>query len=412
MSANGPLPQFVRRRPAALDVLHLRDFRYYLLGNATGDLSFQLNSIAANWIVLQLTDSPFWVGLVSGIQVVPQLSLALLGGALADRLDRRRVLALSRGAFTGLSFATAYLVSTGRVSAWYFLMLAFLVGTASSFGGPARQALVFDLAGKARVFAANALNGLISNVASMIGPALAGYLIGSFSTSGVFLLAGAIYILSVLLVAVIRSGPPTVLLRGNSVAGDMLAGLAYIRRTPCLLALLLVALTALPGGFVMPLIPVYARDILQAGSTGYGILSSMLGAGLLVGSIAATMVRDLPRKALVLIGAQIAWDVGTLIFAFSHNFALSAGVLFIMGIFGHLWFNLMMTMFHLYTEDEMRGRVMGLSSIAMATFNLGFIVGGALASVTTTWFPLVLGATLGTPVAALIILRSPELRRA
>ena len=163
---------------------------------------------------------------------------------------------------------------------------------------------------------------------------------------------------------------------------------------------------------VIPLMPVYARDVLDVGASGFGILAASMGAGFVVGSLLTSLVGNIPRKGLALIVVAPMWDVPMAVFAFSTVFPLSAALLFIMGVGGAIWINLLVTLLQTLSADHMRGRVMGLHSIANQFAPLGIMMAGALAVAVNKEFALLMGAALGTPVGVAIYLGSPALRRA
>jgi predicted MFS family arabinose efflux permease len=198
----------------------------------------------------------------------------------------------------------------------------------------------------------------------------------------------------------------------GSILEDIWAGLAYALRTPPIPALLLIVIAEMPGGVIITLIPVYARDVLEVGPIGFGVLSASLGAGFLAGSMVATAVGDFPRKGLVLLVTAAMWDVSMATFAFSRVYPLSAALLFIMGVGGAIHVNLLITMLQTRASDEMRGRVMSIYSLALASLPLGFILGGALAALVSNEFALVVSGLLSTPLIIVVYLRSPHLRQA
>ena len=202
-----------------------------------------------------------------------------------------------------------------------------------------------------------------------------------------------------------RSTPPT-----PSVFASIPAGLAYARRTPPIAALLVIVLTQLLGGFIIPVLPIHARDVLGLGATGFGALLAAHAAGFLVGSIAASLIGDIPRKGLAILITGMTWDALMATFGFSRSFPLSLSLLFLMGLAGSVHVNAITTLMQLSAAEHIRGRIMGIYHIAQASFPLGFIVGGALAAAVSNEFALVFGAMVSTPVLLLVYARSPALR--
>ena len=362
-------------------------------------------------MVLQLTDSVLWVGVIVGIRAVPTTLLALFGGAVTDRLDRRAILVVTRSAMAALGLLTGFLVSAGLIEAWHLLLIGVAAGAALAFSGPAWRAMVVDLVGRERALTGNALNEVAGSVGEILGPAIAGFLIAWTDVAVVYYLAGAIYVASVMLTLRMRHRTQPSARPKRSILDDVRDGLAYARRTPGIPAMLAIASTTIFVVALIPLLPVYARDVLDVGSSGFGIMASALGVGFLVGSILISMAGDIPRKAVVLLIAGAFWDGPMVAFAFSRIFVLSVALVFVMGIGGAVWVNLTLTLLQTFSNDEMRGRVMSLYMIATQAAPLGMILAGALAAAVSNEFALVFGAILATPVGVVVFLRSPALRR-
>ena len=361
--------------------------------------------------MLELTDSQLWVGLVGGAVAVPIVILSALGGAVSDMLDRRWTVMVARMVQAVLSFWIAYLITAGLIQAWHLLLFSLVYGATMAFDAPALFALVVDLVRERRVFAANGLLFSTGNIAAIAAPPLAGYLIAAYGIDKAYYAVGAATVASVVLMWRVRAPAARRSAARTSLFASISAGLAYARRTPPIPALLIIVLTGLLAGFAIPLIPVYARDVLYVGATGFGALMALHAVGFLVGSVAASLVGDVPRKGLITLGTAVTWNALMVAFGFSRSFPLSVGLLFVMGIAAAVHLNTITTLIQLSAEQHMRGRVMGLYQIADASFPLGFIVGGALAAGVGNEFALVAGALLSTPVLVLVYARSPALRQ-
>ena len=161
---------------AALAALADASFRYLLLDNAFGMLGFQVRIMAQAWLVLRMTDSDAWVGVANGLPAIPVAILGLFGGVLADRTDRRMLLVWSRLIFAAFGLITAALVSANVVELWHVIVLSFAVAAASAFSITASQTLIVDIAGRERLFSANAMFGVTLNLATFVGPAIGGVL--------------------------------------------------------------------------------------------------------------------------------------------------------------------------------------------------------------------------------------------
>ena len=398
-------------RPAAFAVLREPHFASFLLAVGASELGFFLRFFARNWIVLELTSSQLWVGLVAGIGAIPVVVLSLMGGAVTDMAGRRRTIVVAWSVQAVLSFWIAYLITVGLIQAWHLLLFSIAFGATMAFDGPALFALVVDLVRERRVFTANGLMLSMSGVGAIAAPALGGYVIAAHGVDVVYYAVGVAIVGSVVLM--LRVHGPVAEASGEraSLFASISAGLAYARRTPPITALLIIVLTRLTAGFIIPLIPVYARDVLDVGAAGFGALMALQAIGFLVGSVAASLMGDVPRKGLIILGTAVTWDALMVAFGFSRSFPLSLGLLFVMGIAAAVHENAITTMLQLSAAEHIRGRIMRLYHIAQASFPLGFIIGGALAAGVSNEFALVLGAVVSTPVLLLVYARSPALRR-
>ena len=399
----------------ASEVLRLRDYRRYWV--ASGLSSFALNFwfLGAAWLVLDLTNSPFEVGLINGLAAAPSILLSLLGGAITDRVDRRRLLVAVRLGWALQCLITGLLVSTGRIEAWHVLALAVAFGIADAASNPAWHTVLVDIVGRSRLVAANALDQVAEFGGELIAPLIVGLVISASGSAPLFYLASVLLLLGALYMALVRVQPDLEaapdLEEPRGILGEIRAGLAYTLRTPPFPALLGVSALSLLSAAVFPLVPVYARDILEVGPGGFGLMASALAAGMLAGALAMAAMGEVRRPGLVMLLARAAWFVAMAAFALSELFALSLALLVAMGASGAIAGNLVLSQFQRYAEDRMRGRVMSINRIADSLDPVGAVVGGALAALLGAEEALLLCAALGALALGAITIASPSLRR-
>lgn len=406
----------------AAEVLRLRDYRRYWLGSGLTGFGLNFWFLGSAWVVLELTDSPFAVGLIGGLAAAPSIALSLLGGAMTDRVDRRRLLVAVRLGWAAQCAVTALLAGSGRIEAWHVLALAVTFGVADAASTPAWHTLVVDIVGTSRLVAANALGQVAEFGGELIAPLMVGLVIAASGPAPLFYLAGALLLLGALFMARIHVAPPldvgariegrrAVLTEIRAVLTEIRAGLAYTLRTPPFPALLGVSALSLLSAAVFPLVPVYARDVLEVGPLGFGVMASALAAGMLAGALGMAVLGEVRRPGLVLLVARGAWFGAMAGFALSEVFALSLAFLVTMGAAGAISGNLVLTQFQRYAEDRMRGRVMSIQRIADSLEPLGAVVGGGLASLAGPEAALLLAAAAGALALGGIALGSPALRR-
>jgi MFS family permease len=326
-----------------------------------------MQSVGQAWLVLELTGSPFDLGLVTALQFTPILLLSPIGGALSDRFPKRRIILLTQAAMMGQALVLAALVWSGQVRYWHVAVLAAIYGLGRAVDIPARQAFITDLVGKPDLPNAVALNSLVFNGARIVGPAVAGLLIARFGVAPAFLLNGLSF-LAVLaaLLATRTPGAPDPAGRLGLREG-VGAGLTYAARTPpvafTLCLLVVVSILVLNFNVVVPLV---ARDVLNEGAHGFGLLMSSLGAGAVAAAIALTLLRrgrpplwSLPASAAVL-------SAGTAALGLVGHFGTAAALLILLGGCQILFSTGCNTTLQLGTPDALRGRVMGLYALAHA----------------------------------------------
>ena len=345
------------------------------IGACTSSIGTWMQKVAQSWLVLELTKSPFLLGLDAFLGEIPILLFSLVGGVIADRMDRRHVLILSQLIQLSCAFLLAGLIATGAVQVWHILTLSFIVGTAQAFGGPAYQALIPTLVKAEDLPNAIALNSIQFNLARVIGPAIGGLAFTKLGYAWCFALNGVSYIaviISLVLVSVKYIPSPT----GSSILHSMKQGIHFIRSHGSMEALIVLAfcMTAL-GVPLLTFLPVFAKDVLKGGPDTFTTMLSISGAGAITGALIVAWLGNIRNKGrlalstLTLLGGLIAT------FALSKSLALSSVLLFIAGAFLVSVFAMISSLVQLITGDEMRGRVMSVYNVA---FRGGMPIGSLL----------------------------------
>src|SRR5262245_22548013 len=280
------------RAPARLGALRHRDFRLFWVGQLVSQIGTWMQSVGQAWLVLELTRSPFQLGLVTALQFTPVLLLSAVGGAVSDRMGKRRILLVTQTAMMLQAFVLALLVGSGHVRYWHVAVLAAVYGLGRAMDIPARQAYLTDLVGRGDLPNAVALNSVVFNGARIVGPAVAGLLIARFGVALAFLLNGLSFVaVLAALLATRTPGDPDPAGRLGLREGIWDA-LAYAARTPSaaftLSLLVVVSILVLNFNVVVPLV---ARDVLGEGAHGFGLLMSALGAGAVAAGVSLTLFR-------------------------------------------------------------------------------------------------------------------------
>lgn len=386
------------RLTARFSSLRHRNFRLYVAGQVVSLTGTWMQSVAQGWLMHRLTGSAFWLGLLGFAQFLPVMLLSLWAGAVIDRMDRRRLLAVTQGAFLAQAVALAVLVGTGTVRPWMVLALAGVFGVVNAFDMPLRHSFVVEMTGRDDLGNAIALNSAVFNSARIVGPAVAGVLLASVGETGCFWLNALSY-LAVLAGLARMDLPRRAFFRGGPSLGAGLAeGVRYAWTTrPLRDLLVLLGVTAGIGFQYQLLLPVYARDILRAGPKVYGLLLTAFGAGALLGALRLTGRAGRPALRRNLLVGLGACGAGLVLFAWSRLVPLSllAGALAGFGLI--VYVGSTNTLLQLTTEERCRGRVMSLYTLMFAgTAPLGALLAGTVAQ---RW-----GAPVSSTVSGAILL--------
>jgi MFS family permease len=388
----------IRRIAAAL---HHRDFRVLWFGACTSSIGTWMQSLAENWLVLTLTASAFYLGLDSFLQQAPILLFTLIGGVVADRYDRRRTLLTSQCVQMFSACMLALLLYTGVVQIWHILALSFLTGCAQSFGGPAYQALIPSIVGKADLTNAIALNSIQFNIARFIGPLLAGAALAMLGRWGlpeesamsvIFGLNGVSFLVVIMALLSLRvTHVPGV--RAHSLFQELRTGLGYVRHEKTVLGLLVLSgLATLLGFPLITLLPVFAKDIFGQGVEGYSTLMAFSGAGAIVGALVVAWLGKHGRMGRSTLLLMTAHGGLVILFAISRSVWLSHVLLFVAGTCQMIVFSTLISLVQLIAPNEMRGRIMSIYLVAFrGGMPLGSLVSGYLASLVPA--PVVLSVT-------------------
>ncbi|HLT20807.1 MAG TPA: MFS transporter [Thermomicrobiales bacterium] len=347
-----------------------RDFRLLWLGMLPSTLAMQMGMVTNGYLAYDITGSAAAVGFVTLGFGVPMLFLSLIGGVVADRFSKRQIL-MATQSVVGLAAAVlAFLVLTDLIRIWHMTLVAFMMGTAFAFNMPARQAFVAELVGRERLTNAVALNNTGMNMARVVGPAVAGALIGIafIGIGGVYVIMALMYVAVVYTISRLpdRGVRPTA---GSARGFDALKdGLRYILSNQVLRALMILAFApTLLGMSYQALMPVFAEEVFNVGASGLGFLMTVNGIGALVGSLGVATFSNFRKRGMLQVGLGIVFGLSLATFAFGQSLAIAVPSLVVIGATSAAYMALNMSLVMSYTEPQYHGRVM---SINMMTFSL------------------------------------------
>lgn len=410
------LEGLVVRMPETFRALRHRNFRLFWWGQLVSLIGTWMQTAAQGWLVYRLTDSAFYLGLVGFARYLPVLLFSLIGGVVADRLPKRDLILLTQLVSMIQALALAVLTSTGLVEVWHIILLSVLLGVTNAFDTPARQSFIVEMVGQEDLMNAIALNSTAFNSARIVGPLVAGVLVPIVGEAGCFYLNGLSF-LAVLLglwrMDVRGLSPAHMEDHDGSLWQQLHQGLRYIRSERTIMTLLvLVSISSLFGLPYVTLMPAFARDVLQAGPTGYGGLMAAAGLGALSGALfLASWGSDL-RKGRLFTSGNILFPLGLLAFSLSRSFALSELLLVLVG-FGFVLQNATAnTLLQTIAKEGFRGRVMSLHALAfLGMVPLGDLQGGTIAHLLSVPTAVELGALACLGAAFWALLKHPHMRQ-
>lgn len=398
-----------RRLPA----LTAPAYRRFIAAAFVGNVGLWMQATAQGWLVLDLTGSPAMLGLVGALSALPTLLLSLPAGVLADRIDRRRLLVGTQLAVATFALVLAVLTTTGIVAFWQVLLLAVLAGSAQAIATPAFQAIVPSLVDRRVIGNAVALNAAQYNLSRVIGPVAAGVAIAAGGLAIAFWTNAGALALVALVLATLRLPSRSSLVQAEaSMWSNLLDGLRYVRGRRTVAALLLLA--GMPAILVLNylmLLPVYARDILDAGPTGLGMMTAAVGIGALTGALTVAVMRPAGGSGRLMLAGLASMSAFTIAFGVSTQLPLSLAFLAGLGASQTTYYSTANTLIQVLVPSRLRGRVMSLYILlAIGLMPLGNLLAGLVAERWSAPVALVGGGVLALVVTGLTAWLAPGLR--
>lgn len=392
--------------------LRYRDWRYLWSGLMVAQAGEWMDSIAINWLVLVQTNSPLALGSVNLVRGLPNIVFSLAGGVIADRIDRRALMIWTQAGNLLCTAALAALASASTLELWHIYILVFLRGVVTAFNSPARASIVGDLVPRSDISNAIALHSAMFNSTRMIGPAIGGFLIAAVGSGFVLWIHTTSIGVSIWTIFCMGPAPRSGDKPTGSAWGSLVEGVGYVRHEPAVLMLLVLGLLPfLLGQPYQSMLPVFAKDVLDVGPMGLGLLTASAATGGLIGAFVVASFGDFRRKGLVMILGLIMFALLIVAFSLSHVPILSAGVLFLVGGANQVYQTTNQTLIQFIVPSEYRGRVLGVHQLDRGFIPVGSFLAGALAEVGGA--PLATGLMGGllAACAATILLLSPRMRR-
>jgi MFS family permease len=361
--------------------LFYRNFRLFFFGQAVSLIGTWMQSVGQGWLVLTMTNSPLLLGVVTAAQFTPMLLFSLYAGVIIDRFPKRRILLITQSTLATAAMIFAILTWLKVINYWEIILLALVMGFANTFDMPTRQSFYIELVGKKSLMNAISLNSSIFNLARIIGPAIAGILIGSLGYALCFFLNSISYLPVIFGIYLIRleEKPKTGRLTQN-IGKDISEGLRYISKTAIIMiAVLLLAVVNVFGFNYNVIDPSFVKMILNLGATGYGLVMAFMGLGALCGSLFLAMMSHRGIKPWYIFVTATGVGIFSFIIHFQRSFLLFCVFLALEGFFMITYLNSTNTLIQINSPDHMRGRVMSIYSFVFGGLTpLGSLYAGAV----------------------------------
>jgi predicted MFS family arabinose efflux permease len=398
--------------PAGLRALASRDFRVYYAGTLVSQIGNWMQSVTQSWLVLELTGSPFLLGLTSTLQSGPILLLSIFAGVLADRLTKRNILLCTQAVQGSLALVLGLLVWSRHARYWTVAVMAVMWGVMNALDQPTRQSFIMELVDRRYVTSAVGMNSASFNSARIVGPAVAGVLIARVGLFPGFLLNALAFIVSITALTRVPARPPTPRTSSAPVFEEIAEGIAYALRTPAMrftLGLQIIVSFCVFNFSVY--VPLLASKVLGLGSEGFGFLMAALGVGAVTAGLSLGAISSrppVPRLLAVALGLACA---GLLGLSVTRSVGLAAVLLGVIGFTGTLVVVGCNTSLQLAAPDALRGRIMSLYTLLSGgIFPLGAFFVGAVSEAAGVSRAFALNGALGLAALLLLVARRPRSR--
>ncbi|MFZ5825228.1 MAG: MFS transporter [Bacillota bacterium] len=356
-----------------MHVMRHRNFRLFWFGFLVSNSGAWIQSVAQAWLVYEISGSAVWLGAVGFARAFPLIFLSLIGGTVADRFPKRRILYITQTVQLVNALLLGTLTAMGWVEVWHVILISTISASAQAFDQPTRQSLVPRLVSKEDLHRAISLNAIAFNGASLFGPPLTGLLVPWLGLAGAFFVNAASF--AAVFVALTLMDFPVHIDRSRrqSMLADLLEGLRFVARSPVILAL--ISMAAVTSFFARPyqqFIAVFAKDVLHGDVGMLGFMQGAPALGTVLFMLAVASLGDIEWKGKLLLGAGFSFTLALIGFAWSSNLSLSLFLLVLVGGFNMTWQTTVNTLLQSNVDDEMRGRVMSTFTITgLAMMPLG-----------------------------------------
>jgi MFS family permease len=373
----------------------------------------RLDMMLMGWFVLEFTDSPLLVAFIYGIRVVPMIFLGAISGVIADRLNRRNILIITRLGFMIVDVVLGFVIATGVIQYSHFILLILVWGVFNTFNNTTNSSFIPDLVGREDTMNAVGLQNVCMTVMGIVGSPIWGLLINGVGVSWCYYFSAVLYGLQAIMFLMMRGVKQPFPQKRESPIRSLVDGLKYVRSVQTLLAANFVAFlwNLLTVPFISGFMSVYARDILDVGAVGLGMLNMAASIGRTVGSLVVTNLGSFKRKGLLLLTSTGIQPVFLLLFSFSRYYPLSLLLMAGAGVAAGLWNATSQTLLLTVSSEEMRGRTMGVRMQAITGEPIGYYWSGMAAESIGVLPALWIGNSIYALLIIFVAILAPKLRK-
>jgi MFS family permease len=393
--------------------LSVRNFRVYWFGMFISLIGTWIQVVTQSWLIFQLTNSAFLLGVVGFLSSIPIFLLSLFGGVVADRMNKRNILIFTQTSFMLLAFILAVLTQMKLITPAQIMWISLLNGIVMAFDAPSRQAVVVELVGKKYLMNAIALNSVAFNSSRIIGPALAGILVASIGMSGCFYVNGVSFLAVLIALFFIKINHGLVRDTHSGLVKDLTEGLKLIKNNKVILILItMVAVTSLFGFSYVILMPIFANNVLRVGVKGMAMLMSASGLGALIAALILARLGDFQYKGKMLILSSLIFSLALILFSLSKVYLLSLIALVLIGWGSVSAIAIINTILQTIASDEFRGRVMSAFMFTFAgTMPFGNLIAGSIAQAWGVSLAVLIGGIFCAVFFIMINVFYPDIRK-
>jgi len=397
-------------------VLRHDRYRRYWFGLLATVFGFQIMMIAQSWLIYDLTNSKMWLGYTGLAAGIPAIALNLFGGVVADKVNQRKLIISTQTISALMLLILGSLVLLEIITPWHVLVIAFCIGSVQAFDNPSRQAIFPQLIDMADMMKAVALNSMVWQGTRIVGPAIGGIIIATkYGTAPGFFVGAVGFVTMSAAMATIKGTDSKKPSTGRGMFQDMMEGIQFIRHQPVFLALIgLTFFNSIFGMSYITLLPVFAKDVLEIGSSGLGYLHAISGIGGIAGTLITTRLSTSIGRGTILSTGAISFGICLSLFAISsatlNSVPLSALFIFLAGISSSLYMITIMSTLQIMVPNELRGRVMGIYGMTFNLIPIGAMQAGFIAEQWSAATAVIVGGIAVMTFAIVVQIFSKQVR--